>query len=383
MRKIAVSRSPGARGSLPSLMLAGVLVATQAGAGDPPRFATAEEAVTARAWDEAARIWRREAAEGRAEAYLGLGNLWDLGVLGRQDPAAARAAYRKAAEAGLPAAAFNMGAMNAAGSGGDKDIQAAARWYARAALAGHNRAAFALGRLFAAGEEDLPANSDIAAVWLTQAARSLPAAQTPLTRLAEARAGPLNAPVPLAFQSRQNRAQVAWSAGTGPDDASVRVEVLALDTERRPGAHAVHTDTQAGMAVLPLPPGAADVAWRVIMIDPSASAYAASAWHDTKMRPINPAPSGTVRFRTAAGNQRASKAARTTADAVRGAGFRVIMDPSSTAPAVSAVRYHFAGDADMARDIAQFMPAIGPADVAMDPTLDAQPGEVVVDLAFD
>ncbi len=132
-----------------------------------------------------------------------------------------------------------------------------------------------------------------------------------------------------------------------------------------------------------VPEGVEAPIWRVLMIDEGGSDYAASEWADALLKPVTANSANLVRFQTAPGSDRARTTAEVVADSLLGAGLRVAFGDLRDAPAASSVRYRFAADAQLARDVAKFLPALDAGDVARDPTLDTMPGEVVVLLAFD
>jgi hypothetical protein len=265
-------------------------------------------------------------------------------------------------------------------------MASAARWYARAALGGHDRAAFALGRLLASGD-GLPRNPGFAAGWLEQAARSIPAAADALASLAADEAGLLSAPEPLAFQIREEGserwAEVAWVAETGPTGAGFRLEIMAPGEDGSPGGLVAVAETRGGAVRVPVPGAVTRLVWRVVMIDREAGDYSASQWYDDALQAAPVQNAGLVSFLMSPDSARAAAVADFAAEPLREAGLRVDHRTVPDAPEISAVRYRYVADAPLARDIARFLPALRAADATLDPTLDAQPGEIVVVLAFD
>ncbi|MCS4504314.1 Secretory immunoglobulin A-binding protein EsiB [wastewater metagenome] len=84
----------------------------------------------------AARLYRRAALRGLAQAQHALAFLYATGQGVARDDALAAGWFQVAAEQGHVAAQHNLGVMYAEGRGVELDEQAAVRWFYRAALGG-------------------------------------------------------------------------------------------------------------------------------------------------------------------------------------------------------------------------------------------------------
>ena len=331
--------------------------------------------------------WREEAAEGSAEARLGLGRLADLGLGVPRDPEAALGWYLEAARAGLAEAQFNAAVMLDAGTVGPRDLAAAAGWYGRAAAQGHRRAQYNLALLHAAGD-GVPRNLDLARLWFDRAAEALPAARDRLADLDPVAPGArmLDAPEVLAgavvARDGAPHLELAWTAPPGPPGAPFLVEVArGPGGDGAPGEVLLSEETGASALAAPLPPGAPEPLWRVARLDRDAGRYAASPW----LRLAGPdgagegvaGPPGRVVLRTREGDASAGRLARELGADLEGAGLGVRIETLAEAPPASVVRYAFEDDAALAAAVAAFLPVLSPEDAERVPDDGAAPGEVV------
>jgi len=100
---------------------------------------------------EAARLLRRAADKGHAEAQASLGVAYQRGRGVPQDYAQAAAWYRSAAEQGFPFAQNALGTLLSEGKGVPKDDVEAAKWFRRAAEQGDRSAQLNLGASYQFG----------------------------------------------------------------------------------------------------------------------------------------------------------------------------------------------------------------------------------------
>ncbi len=122
-------------------------------------------------YGEAMGWYETQARRGYPRAQYLLGYMYETGLRGAPDPAAARAWYRKAARQGEARAAFRLAEMLRAGRGGPVDMDGALRFYRLAAERGHVGAQSTLGYLLAVGKEVARDDAE-AYLWLTLAARA-------------------------------------------------------------------------------------------------------------------------------------------------------------------------------------------------------------------
>jgi len=107
--------------------------------------------------------WYERAAEaGNVEAQFYLGVMYETGVRGNNDMAAAAKWYRRAAEQGHVEAQTRLGVLYYQGRGVAADLAEAARWYAKAAEGGSPRAQYNLALMYERGR-GVPANAAMAA----------------------------------------------------------------------------------------------------------------------------------------------------------------------------------------------------------------------------
>lgn len=120
---------------------------------------------------EAARLFKRAAEQGHAEAQLYLGLLYKEGKGLPKDDRASANSFRKAAEQGSPEAQFNLGLMYYVGQDVPQDYAESAKWYRLAAKQGNGYAQANLGHMYAEGL-GVPKDYVRAHVWMNFAASS-------------------------------------------------------------------------------------------------------------------------------------------------------------------------------------------------------------------
>ena len=334
-----------------------------------------------------------EAEDGSAEAKLGLGMLYDLGLGVERDPAAAFRWYGAAAAQGLPEALFNVAVMFDSGTGVARDRRAAAVWYARAALRGNARAQLNLGILFELGD-GVDRSLPLARVWLGQAAGSIDRARERLDALPPAAGTPLVPPVPLASALRGDEAELVWSVPGGGGPFLVEIVARTASGGFEPVAE---TRTDLSAALLAAPAGR-PLLWRVSAL--GARDYAPSPWmrlegagaDSAGPEPVRPGsiggepvladgatPIGRVRFALPADDTAALVLAAELAAPFRLAGLMVAPATLGAAAGETRVRYGHESDADLAARIASALPGTIRPELAEMP--DASPGLVEVSLA--
>lgn len=375
MRPTGLFRSLGA--SLVLLWLGG------AGPAVAQSFATGQQAYAARDWRAAEEIWIEEAKAGSAEALLGLGNLSDFGLTGEADPEKAFGYYFEAAKLGQAEAAFNVAVMYDSGVGVGQDRKAAATWYSFAALDQFPRAQFNLGQIYAMGD-GVPKNPAIAKLWFDQAAGSVPAAAEALTTLDAPVVAGMVAPEPLQIvvmdMGDETEARFAWLAAPGPEGAVYRVELIPADQAREP-KEVVSAETTLSAVALPLDRPADQLAWRVLQITPDD--YAASDWQLTTGGRLDVTPALKVRFEFFEEDRRGRGYAERVGASLARSGAVVTYDMSGAALEASAVEYRFTSDAPLARQIADFLPAVAGEGPTQSTDAALAPGEIRVRFVFE
>ena len=361
-------------------LLIACLAAWDAAAQD---YSSGEDAYAARDWQAAETLWQEAAEAGSAEALLGLGNIYDFGLVGQPDPERAFDFYAQAAERGVMEAAFNVGVMRDSGVGTPRDVGTAAAWYAFAALGGHARAQYNLGLLFADGEGAMR-NLDFATHWLRLAADRLPAAEVALGALAVAEAAPGAMAAPdvlggLVFDLPEGpQLRVAWRGAPAPSDARYRVDVVRLAAgEFEPLGSAATTGSAASVD---LPGRGRPFAWRVSQV--SDGSYAAAPWRTREGGVLQDAPIGAVRFAFAPEDLRAEGLALRLGGAMARAGVIVSYHPMPDGPSESGVSYAYAQDESLASDVSDFVSNLDEAEARLVPDAGLAPGEVSVVLSF-
>ena len=324
-----------------------------------------------------------EAEDGSAEAKLGLGTLYDLGLGVARDPAKAFRWYLEAADEGLSEAQFNVAVMLDSGTGVPQDRTAAAIWYSRAALHGNVRAQYNLGILFEVGD-GVDLNSALARVWLGEAAESLGAARERLDALEPVAAGPLTAPMPLAAAAivadGRQQAELVWTAPGAEGDERFLVEIVAL---RASGGYepVSETDTDRSAVLVDIPAGV-PLLWRVSAL--ADGSYAASSWQrlgdteDALSASEGDGPLGRVRFDLPADDPAALVLAAELSASFRIAGLMMTPARLGGTPTDTTVRYDFASDADLAARIASALP--GSVEARRSDLAESLPGLVEITL---
>lgn len=338
----------------------------------------ADQAFIAGDYATARSIWTAEAAEGSAEAMLGLGLLADRGHGQSRDLNLAFDWYLKAAEAGLAEAQFNVAVMLDAGLGQARDAKAAQIWYTRAALRGHARAQYNLALLFETGD-GLIANPQLASYWFDRAASDVPAAANRTPAEAPVIDG-LATPEILFAEQIDDSLEVVWSAPPSVS-ATYVIEAIAVPEAEGNYAASVLSAATQGSGVLenaPLAP-ARDLIWRVLNFSSDQTSYAPSAWHDTA---DHTAPDGRVTLLYDADVAPMAAASNYFAETLRAAGFWVRTDTRPSDASVGAyVGYSYAADAGFAQTVADFLPSAPDGSGITQIAGFSQPGEIIIDLA--
>ncbi|MEM9013107.1 MAG: tetratricopeptide repeat protein [Pseudomonadota bacterium] len=362
--------------------LAALLLAASAGALAAQDYASGQEAYNARDWQAAEELWVEEAANGSAEALLGLGNLLDFGLTGAFDPEGAFEKYREAAELGNAEAAFNLGAMLDSGVGTEIDRRMAAAWYAMSALGEFPRAQYNLGLLYADGE-GIAGNAAFAGFWLAKAGADVPAALERLETLEVIPAEALAAPDPLIFRQMdldgQIVARAAWTADDGPAGTAYRIEIV--DTATPVAQRRIHMGETDGSAIdVALPGVLADPAWRVLQI--TERDYAPSGWQSANGDARDDlAPLGIVRFEVFEGDVRARGYAERIGASLSRSGAIVRYDFADAPIEASGVQHRFDRDLAFATSVSDFLPGLADGSVFA-PESDLLPGEINVRIVF-
>ena len=370
----------------PGLTAAFVLAAFAASAQDvsvPASGGQDYDAALARLLDEA--------QEGSAEAKLGLGTLYDLGLGVARDPAKAFRWYLEAAGEGVADAQFNVAVMLDAGTGVPQDRAEAAIWYARAALRGNVRAQYNLGILFEIGD-GVDRNAALARAWLGRAALDLDAARTRLEAIEPAAGGPPAPPRILLGERRledgATKAELVWTAPEGAADGRFLVEVVARDAS---GGFVPISETWTELsAALPEVPGGVPLLWRVTAV--GQGDYAASRWRTLggersdgeapAARPEEGGPLGRVRFELPSDDVAALILAAELSASFRLAGLMVVPASLGAASSRARVRYAYPADEALAVRIAAALPgSVEPELDAGDAGDDPVPGTVRVALS--
>ncbi len=106
---------------------------------------------------------------GDAKAQQMLGEIYQSGMGGNKDLAAARRWHQAAAEQGVASAQYNLGVMHYYGLGGQLNYTEAEKWYRKASEQGMAEAQFNLGVLYDRGR-GLQQNYELALKWYEKAA---------------------------------------------------------------------------------------------------------------------------------------------------------------------------------------------------------------------
>ncbi|WP_171054527.1 tetratricopeptide repeat protein [Roseovarius arcticus] len=348
-------------------------------------YANGQAAYAQRDWVTAESLWEKEAQEGSVVALLGLGNLYDFGLVGASDPERAFSLYLEAAKAGLAEAAFNVAVMHDSGIGTPQDLDAAASWYSFAALGGNARAAYNLGKFFADGV-GVERNETLAAYWYETVAESLTSASDAFAALPPApsnESAEISAPKPLAMEvfalPAGAEARMAWQNRSTVSDATYRVDLIRIGTD---GIAPLATARTPGSAVaIDLKSAETPFAWRVAQV--AKEGYATSAWLTDKGEPMLMPPTGIVQFEFAPDDRRAEGLAYRLGGAMERFGSIIVYAEAEQDIETSAVSYRYPQDAAFAADVAAFLPGVGVEGALLQPDQDMAPEEVHVMIAFD
>jgi TPR repeat protein len=336
----------------------------------------AETAYASRDFATAKTLWQKEAADGSAEAMLGLGLLADRGFGQQRDFDVAFDWYMQAANLGLAEAQFNVAIMLDAGLGRARDVQEAQIWYTRAALRDHARAQYNLGLLYEAGD-GIAANPALAAYWFDKAALTVPAAAQ--KNVAQIPASPsLKSPEVKFAEVGTSQVEFVWNADPSASGSHL-VEVIAAPNARENyQAPALSLTTVASGILEPSTLSADAAVWRVVNIADDVSDYAASDWAGT-LSTATPLGRITLIYDSTVPSMQI--AAEIFARDLRDAGYWLQLN--ETIPETSErvyVSYGFASDQPLAEAVASLLPSteeIIPAKQRLGTT---QPGEIVIDL---
>ena len=108
----------------------------------------------------ATAIWTDRAAQGEADAALGLAVVYDDWRSAHYNPMEAVRWYTEAAEQGHAAAQFNLAVSHYRGEGTPVDVPEAMRWYRRAADQGFADAHYNLARILQTGDGGIPVDEE-------------------------------------------------------------------------------------------------------------------------------------------------------------------------------------------------------------------------------
>lgn len=335
---------------------------------------TGAAAFAARDYAKAEQLWAQEAAQGAAEAVLGLGVLADSGARRPANPQAAFGWYLTAARMGLAEGQMNVALSYDTGLGQDRDLEQALAWYTRAALRGHTEAQQNLALMYAVGASG---NMNVvqARYWFDQAgvAHDLPTTQDVST---------LAAPQVIFDDVTSDRIEIVWQA-TASSSPLYQLEVLDAAADGSDYQPPVFTTETAGSGLLitdiVLPD---NVIWRVINMAENASDYRAEPWHGATQEDL---PKGRIILVADDAIPGMVDTAAVFAQDLRAAGYWVRLSlesqDSANAGLGTYVSYGFQSDIALADLTARYLP--GPSD-----GLDyvqrpgrTRPGEVIVHLA--
>lgn len=335
------------------------------------------DAFAARDFAAAQQLWQQEAADGSADAMLGLGLIADRGYTGPRDFNTAFDWYSQAADLGLAEAQFNIAIMHDAGLGRDPDADQALVWYTRAALRGHARAQYNLGLLYETGD-GVATNADLAAHWFEKAAQTVPAAAQKSLE-ADAAASFLSAPQLSFAQIDAQRAELVWkSAAT--ESPNFLVEILGVPESQQDYATPLLSQLTIASGFMSNDVVTADNAVsRVSNITDDGSDYSASNWIGTNG--ATP-PKGRITLMVDGRVDGMVNTATFFADDLRQAGYWVRIERNARAQFDDFyISYGFTTDQVAAETLANYMPTatnILPVNQVLNGT---QPGEIIVNLA--
>lgn len=340
---------------------------------------TGAEAFAQRDYELAETLWQKEAAEGQAEAMLGLGVLADRGYTGERDFEKAFDWYFRAAEQGLAEAQFNIAVMYDAGLGREPDPDRAIAWYTRAALRDYPRAQYNLGLIYEDGTDRVAANAGAARYWYSQASSDVPAAAEKTVPLRPEPSVPTPPDVLFANVSDVT-AELAWTPATIAG-ADYVVEFVPIPDQNGQSNGTSLTETTKASGVLLSPPAwQAAPAWRISNLSDDGQVYEATRWYGV---PETAAPLGRITFELSGESQPMEHAATVFANDLRAAGYWVqMMSTPLTCDAVGAgnnVSYAFDKDNGLAQTIQSYLPGIAARKIDDQGTIN--PGQVIVSLA--
>jgi TonB family protein len=129
----------------------------------------------------AVKLLKPQAAAGRVDAQIMLGQMYLRGEGVEADATQAIAWIRKAADAGSPLAAYDLGVFSSNGVGGPVDGQAAAIWFRKAAHQWYPDAAYNLSVLYHDGV-GVERSDALALNWINAGLAFLPASAGPSLR---------------------------------------------------------------------------------------------------------------------------------------------------------------------------------------------------------
>lgn len=336
----------------------------------------AATAFASRDFATAKALWQSEAADGSAEAMLGLGLLADRGFGQKRDFDVAFDWYLQSASLGLAEAQFNVAIMLDAGLGRARDAAEAQIWYTRAALRGHARAQYNLGLLYEAGD-GITRNLALAAYWFGQAAREVPAAAQKDVRPVPA-SGSLMSPNLTFAEVGPSQVEFVWNADPNAN-ATHLVEVIeAPNYEENYRAPAISVITVGSGILDPSALSADNAVWRVANIADDASDYAASDWSGT---PGIAPPLGRVTLIYDPTVPSMQAAADVFARDLRNAGYWLQLNAEPAKAFENFyVSFGYASDQSLAEAIASFLPSSGQAAPSKQLAGKTQPGEIIVNL---
>lgn len=321
-------------------------------------------------------LWLSEAADGSAEAMLGLGLLADRGFGQQRDFDVAFDWYLQAASLGLAEAQFNVAIMLDAGLGRRRDVEEAQIWYTRAALREHARAQYNLGLLYETSD-GIASNPALATYWFGKAAQTVPAAaQKEVMQVTASRT--LAAPDMTFDNVSTSQVELVWNADPNAT-ATHLVEVIeAPRFDESYDAPTISVSTVAS-GILDLNGlQSTDAIWRVVNLASDDTDYAASEWSSSEG--IEP-PRGRITLISDPAVKSMENAVSVFASALRQAGYWVqLTDEVSMQSDNFYVSYGYASDQHLAQAVAEFLPSTEQIIPAKQLLRSMQPGEVVVNL---
>lgn len=336
----------------------------------------AASAFSSRDFATARTLWLSEAADGSAEAMLGLGLLADRGFGQQRDFDVAFDWYLQAAERGLAEAQFNVAIMLDAGLGRGRDVEAAQIWYTRAALRDHARAQYNLGLLYETGD-GIESNPALAAYWFGKAAETVPAAaQKEVAQVTASRT--ISAPDVTFDKVGTSQVELLWTADPYAN-ATHLVEVIEAPRDGENYDAPTISIATVASGILNLNGLLTnDAIWRVVNVASDDTDYAAAAWSGTEG--IEP-PRGRITIISDPAVKSMGGAARVFASSLRQAGYWVqITNDVSRQSDNSYVSYSYASDQQLANAVAAFLPSTEQITPAKQLLRSMQPGEIVVNL---